>query len=212
MGKHRSLPPAARLSIVAVLLLLNACASPRDSFYTLSPASSQPVSAQKNAPIGAQADARHSVAVGPVRVPEIVDRPQFVVRRGPNQVELAEQHRWAQSLRTEIAGALSANLERQLPQTRIVSGNSAASQSADYRISLDVEQFDAMPGEGVAVKALWTIRDASGDAGKTGESIVREPVAGAGYDALAAGYSRAIATISTQIADALTSLQKDKRH
>src|SRR3569623_1476102 len=170
MGKHRSLPPAARLSIVAVLLLLNASTSPRDTFKTLSPASSQPVSAQKNAPIGAQADARHSVAVGPVRVPEIVDRPQFVVRRGPNQLELAEQHRWAQSLRTEIAGALSANLERQLTQIRIASGNSAASQTADYRISLDVEQFDDTPGEGEAVKAIWTIRPESYDPGKTGAS------------------------------------------
>src|SRR3569833_1627466 len=102
MGKHRSLPPAARLSIVAVLLLLNACASTKDSFYTLSPASSQPDSTQKKTPKGTQADARHSVAVGPVRVPEIVDRPQVVVRRGPNHVELAELHRWAQSLRTEI--------------------------------------------------------------------------------------------------------------
>src|SRR3569832_2419666 len=118
MGKHRSLPPAARLSIVAVLLLLNACASPRDSFYTLSPASSQPVSAQKNAPIGAQADARHSVAVGPVRVPEIVNRPQFVVRRGPNQVELAEQRRGARARRAGGAGARAAGRGRRRPRTR----------------------------------------------------------------------------------------------
>src|SRR3569623_164830 len=209
----------ARAFAVAVLLLLNACASPKESFYTLSPAAAPELAhagaIRTDSVPAAQTAARsmqYSIAVGPVRVPEIVDRPQIVLRGGPNQAELAEQHRWAQSLRAEIAGALSRNLERQLPQIRIASGNSAASQTADYRISLDVEQFDATPGEGVAVKAIWTIRPASNDPGKTGESIVYEPVAEASYDALAAGYSRAIAKISAQIADALTSFQKDKKY
>lgn len=203
---------AARISLVAALSLLNACASPKDFFYTLNTAAPEPAQADtvRTGAGSAKQGPQYSVAVGPVRVPEIVDRPQFVLRRGPNQVELSEQHRWAQSLRAEIADAVAGNLERLLPQARAISGNGAAGQNADYRVALNVEQFDAAPGTGVTVRAAWTLRDAAGGAGRTGEALVSEPVAGAGYDALAAGFSRAVARMSAQIAEALDALQKNK--
>lgn len=203
---------AARAFLVAALSLLNACVSPKDSFYTLSTAASDPAQADtvRTDAGSAKRVPQYSVAVGPVRVPEIVDRPQFVLRRGPNQVELSEQHRWAQSLRAEIADAVAGNLERLLPQARTISGNGAAGQNADYRVALDVEQFDAAPGAGVTVRAAWTLRDAAGGAGRTEETLVSEPVAGAGYDALAAGFSRAVAKMSAQIAEALDAFQKNK--
>lgn len=203
---------AARIFLVAALTLLNACASPKDFFYTLSTAAPSPAQAATvRADAGAaQQSVQYSVAVGPVRVPEIVDRPQFVLRRGPNQVELSEQHRWAQSLRAEIADAVAGNLGRLLPQARTISANGAAGQDADYRVTLNVEQFDAVPGAGVTVRAAWTLRGAAGGAARTGETLVSEPVAEAGYDALAAGFSRAVAKMSAQIAEALGTFQTNK--
>ena len=61
-----------RLTSLMFLLLLGACASPlKERFYTLDAA--DPPAAAAGAP---------SVAVSSVTVPELVDRPQIVVRMG----------------------------------------------------------------------------------------------------------------------------------
>lgn len=187
-------------SLVAVMVL-GACAmTPKETFYTLSPATSaMPVApAQERTSAAA-----YSVAVGPVRVPEIVDRPQLVVRQGANQVSVLEQHRWAQPLRAEIAQALAAGLAAQLPQARILSDRDAGSANADVRVAVDVTRFDALPGDAVVVQANWSIRTAGAAAAAPGSSSVREPVNGAGNEAIAAAFSRAVATMGADIAHAV---------
>ena len=68
------------------------CAGSPPQFYTLS----------ANGAAAPPAAPTYSVTVGPVSVPEIVDRPQFVVRVAQNQVELAEHARWAEPLKGAI--------------------------------------------------------------------------------------------------------------
>src|SRR4029453_310930 len=51
-----------------------------------------------------------SIAVGPVSVPVVVDRPQIVVNEGPNQVRFEEFNRWAAPLQNSIARAVADNL------------------------------------------------------------------------------------------------------
>jgi uncharacterized protein len=198
-------PLAARIALSVALciacLVLGACAStPQESFYTLSPAAPATAAGSRNA------TATYSVAIGPVHVPDIVDRPQFVVRKGATQVQILEQHRWAQPLHAEIAQALSANLAASLPHARISFDNDAAGRNADYRIAVDIKRFEAVPGEAVLVQAIWTIGATGGNTPVTRQSTVREAVNG-GYDALAAGFARALAQISKDMAQAVSSLQ-----
>jgi len=70
--------------------------TPKAHFYTLS---AVPAAAGATAP---SATAGYGVAVGPITVPEAVDRPQIVVRLSPSQVEISELHRWAAPLKSEI--------------------------------------------------------------------------------------------------------------
>jgi hypothetical protein len=181
--------------------MLCACVSaPQDRFYTLSAA--QP--AMPGSPVQ---PARYSVAVGPVRIPEIVDRPQLVIRESDNRVGVLERHRWAQSLRAEIARVVAADLSRQLNDARVVPGSDYAGQIPDYRILVDIDRFEATPGEGVTVQAAWTVRRTKGDAATSGRSVVREASRGAGYEELAAAYGRALVKMSVEMADAVRSLQ-----
>jgi uncharacterized protein len=192
---------ALRVALCITCFVLGACAStPDESFYTLSPAAP---AAPAN---GRKAAASYSVAIGPVHVPDIVDRPQLVVRKGATQVQILEQHRWAQPLHAEIAQALSADLAASLPQARISFDNDAAGRNADYAIAVDIKRFEAVPGEAVFVQAIWSIRTAGDKAPLTRQSTVREAVNG-GYDALAAGFARALVQISKEIAQAVSSLQ-----
>ena len=68
---------------------------------------------------------------------------------------------------------------------------------------VDIQRFDSVLGEAVTIDALWTVRRAAGGATKTGRSSVRETVSGAGFDALVAAHSRALASVSRDIAGAI---------
>lgn len=187
---------------LSAALLAGGCASTSpESFYTLRPVAA---AAAPAASVASAAPA-YSLVVGPVRVPEIVDRPQLVVRKDGNEVAVLEQQRWAQPLQAEIAQALSADLAARLPQARVIPDRDAGSARADVRVTVDVTRFDAVPGAFVMVESLWTIRRRGTDAPTHGRLAVREPVTGAGYDAVAAAFARAVRQTGDRIAEAVAS-------
>lgn len=191
-------------SCLACLLACAGCAvSPEARFYTLN--APRGLQQQKTAIVPAQ----YSIAVGPVSVPEMVDRPQFVIRRGAHRVAIVEQHRWAQPLRLELAGALAADLGQMLPQARVALYNIHAVRDADCRVLMDIERFDAVLDEAVTVQSWWTVRCNASAAPRSGRSLAQEPARG-GFEALAAAYGRALAAISVEIAQVVTALQTGK--
>lgn len=171
-----------------LILILGACGSPapRERFYTLD--APEPPSAAEGAP---------SIAVGPVTVPEIVDRPQMVVRGGPNQVHIMEQARWAEPLRGAIARVVAANLAIAL-NGRVVASRDG---TADYRVALDVQRFDSA-AEGALIDAAWTVVAKNGER-RSGRSVAREKPKRLEHDALAAAHSAALTAISRDIAEAI---------
>ena len=188
-------------SVLCILAAVGAgCATSRSDFYTLS-------SSSKAAPAGAG----YSVAVGPVSVPEIVDRPQIVVRTGPNQVFIDEFHRWGSPLRDEIARGIAGNLAALLGTPRVSVFPHSTSSGAKYRVAVDVMIFDSTPGESAALDAVWGIRGAGGGAVRSGRTTVRETVPDAGYAALVAAHSRALEKLSGDIADAIRGLEDGGR-
>jgi uncharacterized lipoprotein YmbA len=185
--------------VVMLAALCAACGSaPKERFYTLAPApGATPVTANANA------QPRTSVAIGPVRVPDAVDRPQMVVREGPNRVEILEQQRWAGSLRSEIGRALAAGVGERLLDAQVSAADSQAARSAAYRVAIDVERFDAALNDSVSIQALWTVRQENGTQLASGRYSASEPTGAGGYDAIAAAYARTLAGMSGVIADAV---------
>lgn len=181
------------VALVFGAVIAAGCASPPARFYTLastaSPERGEPVS--------------FAVAVDAVSVPAAVDRPQFVIRRTANQVSIDEFNRWAAPLGPAIARVVAADLGALLDSPRVVSGPLAAGFDPAYRIGIDVQRFDSLPGEGVAIDAVWVVRKASGQVVASGRSSLAEPAHGDGCAALAAAHSRAIARLSEQLAAVL---------
>lgn len=186
-----------RTSAWTVLLLaaaaMAACSSPpKTNFYTLSPAASAPARADAKVPYG--------VAIGAVGVPESLDRPQLVTRTGANQLTIAEFERWAGPLKNEIALAIAENLKPLLGGASV--STYPQGEGADVHVSVDVQRFDSVLGEAATVEVLWQVRTAKG-APKAGRSMIREAAGGAGYDALVAAHTRALAAASRDIAAAI---------
>jgi uncharacterized protein len=190
-------------ALLAIIIALAGCGTtPDPSFYTLS------AGAEPNANTG---EGPYSVAVGPVSLPEMVDRPQLVVRVNPNRVLFVEQHRWAEPLRSEIPRVIAGNLSRLLSTTRISAYPQSSDNNAEYRVLVDIQRFESVPGESVTVEALWTVRRGPASEVRTGRSLVRMPAGAPGYDVLAAAHARALSRVSEEIAEAIRAMHGTSR-
>jgi uncharacterized lipoprotein YmbA len=197
------------LNVAAVLIammsmLAGGCStSPRASFYTLSPMAPSASSSSESAPVAVQPPPLR-VMIDAITVPELVERPQFVLRTGATQVTIDEFARWADPLRSQISRVLAANLSQLLPGA-LVSGYAQGPEYADaYRVRVDVQSFESAPGDLATIVVLWSVRPPKG-ATTSGRTIAHEVPRAAGYDALVDAHSRALAKVSGDIASAIRS-------
>ena len=193
-----SIPWALAIPCALVILASGCASTPESRFYTLSPVSTTPAPTPSDL----------SVAVGPVSVPAVVDRPQIVVSMGPNRVSLDEFNRWASPLQNSIARVVADNLAAMLGTPRVALSSQTLSADAEYRVAIAVQGFDSAPGEAATVDAVWTVLRARDSKSQTGRTTVREPATEKGYDALAAAHSRAVARLSRDIAEAVRALAR----
>ena len=146
------------------------------------------------------------IAVGPVTVPSVVDRPEFVVSTGPNEVRLDDFNRWASPLQDNLSRAIAENLVAILGTPRVVRFPQTLATEPDYRVAIEVRTFESMPGKSTSLDAVWTVRRTKDGKTSTGRTSARETVAEIGYDALAAAHSRAVARLSQDVANATLAL------
>ena len=190
------------LAVALAVTALAACGitgtSPEPRFYTLASEAPPPAAASATA---------YTIVVGPVTIPDVVDRPQIVTRTAESRVEIAEQARWAAPLKGEITRVIADHLAKALPGARVSTMEQRATGAPDYRVIVDVQRFDSS-NEGSAIQASWQVRTKENPAALSGRSVVAEP-GGAGYDALVAAHSRAVAKVAAEIAMAITAVTKD---
>ena len=173
------------------IFLCGCAASPPSQFYTLS-ATAAPA-------ITAVAQSGYRILVGPVTVPDSVDRPQLVVRQSENRVTLAEQARWAEPLTSAIPAVIAEDLGRLLSSRGVIAYPQGA-EGFDYQVFLEVLRFDSVPGDAATVDVAWTVRAVNGER-HYGRTLAREQVNGSGYEALVAAHSRALRAVSAEIAE-----------
>lgn len=184
--------------IVTVFLLLVAAAcarSPRAEFYTLK---SEPMP-RLEAPVIPPA-----IVIDMVTVPEMVDRPQLVLRVSPSQVTVDEFARWAEPLKSQIADVLAADLGELFPDSLVFTAPRSIGKPTVH-LSINVQVFDSSVGESAVLVALWSIRYPDAKEALAGKCVVHEPVSGQGYDALVDAHSRALATLSRELSNAVLS-------
>lgn len=184
-----------KMLLVAAVLALGACASsPPSRYYTLSGPGTAPATATGP-----------SVMVGPVAIPAVVDRPEIVITVGENEVWLDEFNRWASPLSDAIAIAVAENLGATLASPQVTLLSQASGGQADFKVAVEVQRFDSVPGSYALLDAVYNVRRADGR-GTTGRTTSREPTGDKSYDTLAAAHSRAVAKLSRDIAEAVRSL------
>jgi len=167
------------------------CASPPERLYTLSAPD----------PPAAAISATYHVVLGPVTIPEAVDRPQLVVRHSAVRVVALEQERWAEPLREAVPRVLVETMRNQSPSVSVTSLRTGVPVRADLRVIVDVIRFDAVPGQHVVIEARWWLRSSDGKAEREGTSLARVTVQGGpqDYDALVAAEASGLAEIGADL-------------
>ena len=201
-------PGSSFSSRMAVLLLgfsfvCASCASSASSrFYQLS-------SLKAGTAVSGKATGKPvNIEIGPVRIPDYLDRPQIVTSNGKNELELAEFDRWAGSLDEDIARVVAEDISALLPadRFRVTPWSSWFAASPLYQVEVNVIRFEGAPGKSVLLKAQWTILDKQQGLRVHRESVIAEDVHGATYRALVTAMSNALAGLSRAIAGSITSL------
>lgn len=141
------------LILVATLMVLCGCLgrSQPTRFYLLQPTLSlqegRAVSAKEGLIIG----------VGPVEIPEYLDRPQIVTRISNSGFQVDEFNQWAESLTYSIATSIAQNLSVLLTTDNLFVFPWPGSSQIDYQIKLDVVRFNAIPGSKIVLETQHTI-------------------------------------------------------
>jgi len=190
---------AGMLVAAVAALALAACGTTAQArFYTLSSTST---AATNTAVAGAPASSV-TVIVGPVSIPAAVDRPEFVTTASANSVEVNAFNRWAEPLNDGIAHTVAGDLAALLGGATVAVAP-LANFAPTYRVSLRVQRFESSLNESVLVEAVWVVRKEPNGPAQSGHTLARETASGPGFDALTAAHSRALATISADIAAAI---------
>ena len=131
-------------------------------------------------------------------------RQQIVTKASAHEVELAEFHKWAEPLQENATNVLQENLSVLLSTDRIVQYPWKRSNLPDYKLSLEVMQFDGTKSQEAVLKVRWTLM---GDKGKSvlqrKTSQFSEMLRGSEYEDLVEAMSRMLASLSQEIADAI---------
>src|SRR5262249_20380752 len=135
------------LSIAIMAVAVARCGAPAASrFFTLdsapTPAGSPP--------------ARFSVLLRPLSLPASSHPPEVGRARLPNRVDVDEFNRWASPLNDSIARAVAGDLSALLG-TPDVAVAPLANFNPDYRVTLNVQRFDSIAGQGSVIDAVWAV-------------------------------------------------------
>ncbi len=204
--KNLSVEQALVSLLLGLMLVAAGCAGkpPGVRYYGLAPL----VSAEAASP-GALQGRHPSIEVGPVELPQALNREQLVTRSSAHRLIIHQSHRWAGSLDKDLTAVLVRNLSGLLGTDRVAPFGETPLEPADYRVMLNIEQFDGAPGESVTLKARWTILSpARKKILRVGRSDIREPLAGGGFEELVQGQSRAVGQLSREIARELAGVNR----
>ena len=198
-------PLAATLSLVGLLVLAGCAGSTPSRFYVLTPIATTKAA---HYPDGL------AVGVGPVVIPQYLDRPQVVTRSSDNRLEVGEFDQWGGRLGDNVTRVLAENLSGLLATDRVSIYPWTDPGAIAFQVTLDIVAFERTAAGAVTLSAFWSIIDvANTKALVTRRSTIVKPIDPAAkgaeaYDATVAAMSDALASLSQEIASTIKAIPR----
>jgi uncharacterized protein len=148
------------------------------------------------------------IGVGPVKIPEYQDRPQIVTQDKERMLKFAQFDRWGEPLDLEMTRLIGENLAVMLPETKFTLYPWNSSIPVKYQVVVEIVQLDSELDKDLFVVAQWLVIDAQN--AKTmiiKRSEFRQSIIPQNYSGLVKTLSMACASLSSEIAEALATLE-----
>jgi len=195
----------ALFTLALFVAILTGCASsPSSKFYQLNPVQSITLVSDVSPYHGLV------IAIGPVRIPDYLDRPQIVTRAGKDELKLSEFDRWAGSLESDVNRILVEDISSLLPADRFSVVRWVpyleSQVPTSYRVEVLVDRFEGTLGDSALLKAQWRVFAQDRRLLLQKESRISEQTNGSSYDALVAALSSALERLSRDISGGIVSV------
>ncbi|SPF46347.1 conserved exported hypothetical protein [Syntrophobacter sp. SbD1] len=196
----------SRLAVILiVLIVLGGCArSQATNYYIL-----HSLQTQGSQGGDAGTDQGPAIGVGPVKIPDYLNRPQIVTRTTRDNIQIAEFDRWAEPLEKNLTRVLADNLSTLVPSENVCAFPWRKCMPVQYQVTMEIIHLEKAPNEKILLDASWSVLGNDGEkliATKRSKLIV--PVESAGFEAIASAESRAVEELSGEIASVIKSLPR----
>ncbi len=183
----------SRFVAALLLLLVTACSATAPSHhYLLRAAESLPAS-----------NSRIGVGVGPISIPEYLQRDNLVLSGSGSRLDIRSHERWAEPLDQGIGRVLALNLAGLLQTQDVQSYPWHPRRQPAYAVKLRVLELDAGEREARMV-AEWLLLTPADDAAVERRLVqLTEPLQTGSADAVASAYSSILHRLSEEIAAAI---------
>src|SRR5258707_9240124 len=192
---------ASAMLALAALLLLGGCGGGAPArLYLLTPIR---VDGAVHDPNGS------AIGVGPVVIPQYLDRVAIVIRASSNRLEFGEAAEWGGRLDDNITRVLAENLSDLLGTARVAIYPWNSGAAVGLQVSVEIVRFEREGKGAISLSAFWRITDtANGAIRVTHRSTITtaidpSPKQVASYEATVDLISDAVAGLSQEIAAAL---------
>jgi uncharacterized lipoprotein YmbA len=148
------------------------------------------------------------IGVGPVKIPEYLDRPQMVTQGKEKMLKFAQFDRWGESLELGLARLIRENLTVMLPGAKFTSYPWNLSIPVKYQVVVEIVQLYSELNQDLYLVAQWLVIDTQNS--KTiimKRSEFRRPITPQNYPGLVKTLSTTCASLSSEIADVLATLE-----
>jgi len=149
------------------------------------------------------------IVVGPVKIPEYQYRPQIVTQDKDGMLNFAQFDRWGETLDIGMARVIMQDLKTMLPQANFELFPCNSAIEAKYRVVMDVVQLQSRLDKDLFIAVQWLLIDAKTDKMLLiKRSEFHQPIEPENYAGLVKALSTACASLSKDIAEAVSVLAK----
>ena len=154
-------------------------------------------------------DEGSSIGVGPIKLSQVLDRPQIILRTSHNEIRVADLDRWAAPLNELITNVMVDNLSALLSTGSILKFPWKTTLPIDYQIILEITRFDGMPGGNVDLRARWGILS-NKEVLANSKTVLTEPMSGDTIADMVSALSSLIGKLSYELAVEIKKLEEKK--
>jgi len=147
-----------------------------------------------------------SIEILDLHIPQYLERFQIASRSSESRLEFSDDNQWGENLRKNLLRTMARNLSKLLSTIDVATPLSRSTSTPDYRVQINIEQFEQDVDSKVKLVARWQI-----SSGLKSQSLgvfnvdlqSEETIAEANYDQMISAMRQLYGELSKRIADTI---------